>query len=113
MTSTPSSLALEARARMTSGDLTATLYRLDAACDRLEQLPFVGREIAAGLVLEERKNIDHLPGRDEIDGSRLGGAGLEPVAEVDGGRRSERQYERREVDVRIRHKTRMLALLDG
>ena len=40
MTSTPSSLALAARARITSGDIAAALYRLDAACDRLDQLPF-------------------------------------------------------------------------
>jgi aconitate hydratase len=40
MTSTPASLALGVRAQLTAGDVNAVIFRLDAATDRLDRLPF-------------------------------------------------------------------------
>src|SRR5436190_24331183 len=66
--------------------------------NRVEQLLLIRREIAFGLLFEQRQDVDHLPGSLEIDGSRFGRARLQAIAEMNSGRRSQRQHERGEVD---------------
>ncbi len=61
----------------------------------LEELPFLRRQVASGLELEERQDLDHLRRPVEVRLDRLPGQRIREVAEVDRGRARQRQHERR------------------
>src|SRR5438093_3446076 len=49
----------------------------------LEHLPFLGRQVSAGLLIEQRQDFDHLRGAFEVLLARPAGYRVRKVAEVD------------------------------
>ena len=64
----------------------------------VDELRFGLGEVARGLLLQHRDDLDHLPGGHEVRLGRLAGAGIGDVAEVHGGRRRQREHEAGESD---------------
>src|SRR3954469_6034022 len=74
---------------------------------RLEHLTFFGGEVALGLLLEERENLDHLRGAFEVRLARLARRGIGQIAEVNRRAAGERDHERGERQSRRRHRYRV------
>src|SRR3954451_3775946 len=74
---------------------------------RLEHLTFFGGEVALGLLLEERENLDHLRGAFEVRLARLARCRIGQIAEMNRGAAGERDHERGERQSRRRHRYRV------